>query len=256
MNLVIITQEERFYIPIIIGEAVKYLDGHVSVIILPSIPKGFTFFSYISRLFSIFGTIDFLKFGLLYAYYVFLDIITFVIKTDRFYSVKSATVRNHLDIYHVDNINSFESIDLLKKIAPDVIISIASPQIFKKEVLHLTKYIINIHAALLPRYQGMMPSFWVLAKGEKNTGVTAHYVTEHLDSGEIILQKPIDITSDETLHSLQTKVAHEGSIVLVDALKRINKDHKGFSQKGPASYYSFPTREAAKEFRSIGRKFL
>jgi folate-dependent phosphoribosylglycinamide formyltransferase PurN len=54
----------------------------------------------------------------------------------------------------------------------------------------------------------MMPIFG-LAKGEKNTGVTAHYVTEHIDSGEIILQRSIDIGSDETLHSLQTKVAHE-----------------------------------------------
>ncbi|MDP1340831.1 formyltransferase family protein, partial [Klebsiella variicola] len=79
----------------------------------------------------------------------------------------------------------------------------------------------------------MMPSFWVLAKGEKNTGVTAHYVTEHIDSGEIILQRSIDIGSDETLHSLQTKVAHEGAMVLVEAIKKINKDHKGFPQKGP-----------------------
>jgi hypothetical protein len=45
-------------------------------------------------------------------------------------------------------------------------------------------------------------------------------------------------------------------MVLVEAIKKINKDHKGFPQKGPASYYSFPTKEAAKEFRSIGRKFL
>jgi methionyl-tRNA formyltransferase len=223
MNLVIITQEERFYIPILIGESIKNLGGHVSVIILPSVPKGFTFFSYISRLFSVFGIVDFIKFGLLYAYYVLLDIITSLAKTDRFYSVKSATVRNHNEIYYVDNINSSESIDLLKKIAPDIIISIASPQIFKKEVLHISKYIINVHAALLPKYQGMMPSFWVLAKGEKNTGVTAHYVTEHIDSGEIILQRSIDIGSDETLHSLQTKVAHEGAMVLVEAIKKISE---------------------------------
>jgi methionyl-tRNA formyltransferase len=256
MNLVIITQEERFYIPIMIGESIKSIDGHISVIILPSIPKGFTIFSYISRLFSVFGMIDFLKFGLLYMYYLILDIVTFFLKAARFYSVKSAVVRNHLKIYSVDNINSDKSINLIKELAPDVIISIASPQIFKKKLICSAKYVINVHAALLPKYQGMMPSFWVLAKKENDTGVTAHYVTEHIDGGEIILQKTIDISSNETLHSLQTKVAYVGSMVLVEALKRINIDHKGYPQKGQASYYSFPTKEAAKEFRSVGRKFI
>lgn len=130
----------------------------------------------------------------------------------------------HYTIYVYD-INSLESLDLIKRLNPKIIVSIASPQILRMEVIDSVKYAINIHAALLPEYRGMMPSFWVLARGEKKTGVTVHRINERIDGGAIILQKTIDISPQDTLHSLQTKVANVGAIALLDALKKYREHH-------------------------------
>ena len=52
---------------------------------------------------------------------------------------------------------------------------------------------INLHTALLPKYRGLMPTFWVLKNNEKNTGVSVFFVDEGIDSGPIIVQKNISI---------------------------------------------------------------
>ena len=71
--------------------------------------------------------------------------------------------------------------------------------------------IINIHPALLPRFggKGMYGHFVheaVLAAGEKESGITIHYVNEHYDEGEVILQKTCIIDPDDTPEKLAQKV--------------------------------------------------
>jgi len=102
-----------------------------------------------------------------------------------------------------------------------------------------------------------MPSFWVLAKGEARTGVSVHYIDENIDTGNVILQKVIDISQKDTLHSLQTKVAITGSSALLEALHFIkNGAGAGITPKVEGSYFPFPTREAAKELRARGRRTI
>jgi phosphoribosylglycinamide formyltransferase-1 len=71
--------------------------------------------------------------------------------------------------------------------------------------------IINIHPALLPKYggKGMYGHHVheaVLANGEKETGITIHYVNEHYDEGQIIFQKSVDISPCQTADEIATKV--------------------------------------------------
>ena len=70
------------------------------------------------------------------------------------------------------------------------------------------KKIINIHPSLLPKYPGMDLNVHkaVLEHGEEESGMTIHYVDEHVDTGEIILQKSVSIESGETVQSLKEKV--------------------------------------------------
>ena len=258
MKTVIVTQEEPFYIPVLLGKVLTEYDRVVAVIILPPIPKGFTAVSYVRRLYEVFGLKDFLAYGALFTHHKFLDLLSRLRQFKRFYSVKTAVTRNSIPLYRLNNINNPESLNLLKSLEPEIIISVASPQIFKKEIVNLAKHAINIHAALLPQYRGMMPSFWVLAKGEEKTGVTVHYMNENIDTGNIIFQKAIDISLEDTLHSLQNRVASEGATALLEALNRIEKsdDIEVSLNRGEASYHSFPTKEGAKEFRARGRRFI
>ncbi|MFC1983979.1 methionyl-tRNA formyltransferase [Chloroflexota bacterium] len=257
MNAVIVTQEEPFYIPVFLSKVLADYNKVIAVIILKGTPKGFTALSYIKRLYEVFGLRDFIAYGVLFMRYKLLNRLTMWRQFGRFYSVKSAARRNSIPVYKVKDINGQKSLRLLKTLRPDVIVSVAAPQIFKKRVINSAKYIINIHAALLPKYRGMMPSFWVLAKGEEKTGLTVHHMNEHVDTGDAILQETIDISPQDTLHSLQIKVANVGSAVLLEALKKIKDGNgSGFTLEGEGSYYSFPTNEAAKELKARGRRFI
>lgn len=257
MKAIIVTQEEPFYLPIFMGKLFGEFREVVAVIILPGIPEGFTRLSYLKRLFDIFGLRVLITYGLLFIQHKILNSLSPFKQSERFYSVKTAARRCSIPVYELKNINSPESLNLLKVLEPEVITSVASPQIFKRALLNLAKYTLNIHSALLPQYRGMMPSFWALAKGEEKTGVTVHYMNKQVDTGNIILQKTIDISPQDTLHSLQTKVANVGATTLLESLEKIkNGNEIRITPQGEGSYYLFPTREAAKEFRARGRRFI
>jgi methionyl-tRNA formyltransferase len=261
MKAVIVTQEEPFYIPIFLGKLLAEYKGIIAVIILPGIPKGFTIVSYGRRMYEVFGLKDFVAYGTLFIYYRFLNFLSHWAQFKRLYSVRAAAKKNSIPVYKLGSINSPESLNLLKSLKTEVIVSVASPQIFKKEIINLVNHSINIHAALLPQYRGMMPSFWVLAKGEVKTGITVHCMNHNIDTGNIILQKEIQLSPEDTLHSLQNKVACEGAVALLEVLERIEKsgdidDIVVSLEEEKGSYYSFPTKEAAKEFRARGRRFI
>jgi len=258
LRVIIVTQEEPFYIPVFLGKILAKFKTVVAVVILPGVPYGFTRLSHIKRLFDVFGLRDFIIYGTLFSYYKFLNLASRVISLSRFYSVECAAKMNSVPVYKPKNINAPGFLNILRALEPDVIASVASPQVFKSDIIRVPKLAaINIHAALLPKYRGMMPRFWVLAKGEEKTGVTVHYIDQNIDTGNIILQKTIDITSQETLHSLQKKIADVGALALLEALEKMEKgDATGAPPSGESSYYSFPTKEAAREFRRRGRKFI
>jgi len=257
MKIVIVTQEEPFYIPLCLSEIIKAFSTEIAAIIaLPGLPYGYNYLTYIKKLYDIFGLFDFIKYGFLFLQYKIYDYID--IKHNRFYSIKRAAQKNNIPFYAVKNINSTESYNLLNLLKPDYLVSIAAPQVFKKRIIDLAHHTVNIHGAKLPQYQGMMPGYWVLAKGEKNTGVTMHYIDENIDHGEIILQKEIEIAPNETFHSMQTKIALIGGLVIIEGIINLESGKHDLIQPDiqTQSYYSLPTKEAAKEFKKRGHKFL
>ncbi|HHY70420.1 MAG TPA: hypothetical protein GX519_01910 [Thermoanaerobacterales bacterium] len=259
MKTVIVTQEEPFYIPLSLTNIIKPSSCNISaIIVLPGVTGGLNIFTSIKNFVMMLGFFDFIAYGLVYTKYKLLDWFDFIFKPDRFYSVKKAAKKNNIPLYYFDDINDKSSINILKKIQPDVIVSIAAPQVFKKEIIGLAKYVINVHGALLPKYQGMMPGFWAMAKGEKEAGVTVHFINEGIDQGDILVQEKHKIAVDETLHSMQRKIAVTGAEAILEALTVLKKGqfdvvHPDL-QKG--SYFSFPTREAAREFRLRGYRFI
>ncbi len=71
--------------------------------------------------------------------------------------------------------------------------------------------ILNIHPSLLPAYggKGMYGHYVheaVVAAGERESGVTVHYVTEEMDKGEIVMQERVEVTPDDTAETLEAKI--------------------------------------------------
>jgi methionyl-tRNA formyltransferase len=95
-------------------------------------------------------------------------------------------------------------------------------QILPHEVLDIPKIAcLNLHASLLPRWRGAAPIQAAIASGDRETGITVMYMDEGLDTGDILLQRKIDILPNdtgETLHDRLAQVAPESLLEALDLL--------------------------------------
>jgi methionyl-tRNA formyltransferase len=120
-----------------------------------------------------------------------------------------------------ESINTPDGLEQLRAMRPDLLVVAAYGQILSKDVLGVpTRGTINVHASLLPKYRGAAPVAYAILSGETQTGVTIIKVTPGLDSGDMILQEAMDITSDDTTGTLEAKLATLGAKLAVDAVRK------------------------------------
>ncbi|MBN1232219.1 MAG: methionyl-tRNA formyltransferase [Candidatus Coatesbacteria bacterium] len=110
----------------------------------------------------------------------------------------------------------------IEHLAVDAYVVISYGYILKKRLLDIPKLgAINLHPSLLPKYRGPAPISWALINGEKKTGLTTFILNDKVDSGEILLQKEVDIFQDETYGELEARLSFLGSKYVVESLKRL-----------------------------------
>lgn len=110
-------------------------------------------------------------------------------------NIKSICDKYNVSLLEVFDVNNVEFHDELRKEQCDLFISAAYPQIFSVNLLKIpNKGAFNFHPSALPRCRGAHPHYWALAKGEEYGGVTAHFMTEKLDDGDIIAQTKFSIS--------------------------------------------------------------
>ena len=81
--------------------------------------------------------------------------------------------------------------------------------------------IINIHPSLLPAFKGLDAQKQALNAGVKTSGCTVHYVDEHLDNGDIILQREVPVLHGDTVETLSARILEQEHGLYVDAVRRI-----------------------------------
>jgi methionyl-tRNA formyltransferase len=254
MNITILTQSDPFYL----SENINYLLNNlpqyskvVSTVIFEVSPFGKreTFLQKIKRTIKIFGIGFFINYGF-----------KFVInKMNLNKSVKKVLKNHKIPIIILKkSVNHLESLEIIRSYKPDLLISIAGNQIFKQPLINLApKGCLNLHTALLPKYRGLMPSFWVLKNNEKETGVSVFFVDKGIDSGPILVQKRLAIPENMS----QAELIKESKKLGMDAINEsIELLYKGNYQLIPnpdkeKTYYSFPTREDVKDFHKAGKRF-
>ena len=115
-------------------------------------------------------------------------------------------------------LKSMEFIDDLKKLEADLFVVIAF-RILPVSIFSLPRLgTINIHASLLPKFRGPAPIQRAIAAGEKESGITIFRINEGIDTGNIILQKKIDIGDDETSPQLYSRLSEMGARFLPEAI--------------------------------------
>jgi phosphoribosylglycinamide formyltransferase-1 len=81
--------------------------------------------------------------------------------------------------------------------------------------------IVNIHPSLLPAFPGLDAQKQALERGVKTTGCTVHFVNEDLDAGQIILQRVVKVSDDDTVETLSARILEQEHIAYVDAVNRL-----------------------------------
>jgi methionyl-tRNA formyltransferase len=113
-----------------------------------------------------------------------------------------------------------EAINQIRALAPDVIVVMAYGQILPRAVLEIPKIAcLNLHASLLPRWRGAAPIQAAIAAGDREAGMTVMYMDEGLDTGDILLQRKIDISPSETGATLHDRLAQIAPEALLESLR-------------------------------------
>jgi methionyl-tRNA formyltransferase len=134
--------------------------------------------------------------------------------------IKSTLARSGLAILQPKRIKDRQSIEEIRALAPDVIVVIAYGQILPRDILDIPKVAcLNLHASLLPRWRGAAPIQAAIAAGDRETGITVIYMDEGLDTGDILLQRKIDILPNETGGSLHDRLGEIAPEALLESLR-------------------------------------
>jgi len=108
----------------------------------------------------------------------------------------------------------------LAAIHPDAIVVVGYGRILPPWMIDLPRLgNVNLHASLLPKYRGAAPIQWAIASGETVTGVTTMRIDAGLDTGDILLQKPVSIAAEETAESFAPRLAGIGAELMIETLR-------------------------------------
>lgn len=138
--------------------------------------------------------------------------------------VKAKAIELGLDVIEVDDLKSQEFEEALKNKDADLFVVVAF-RVLPKKILEIPKIgSVNLHASLLPKYRGAAPIHWAVINGEEKTGCTIFFLDEKVDTGNILLQKEIEINDDDTTGDVYHRLMQEGSIQLLKAINLIESE--------------------------------
>jgi methionyl-tRNA formyltransferase len=161
--------------------------------------------------------------------------------------IKAALGGGKMSILQPAKIKDPQAIEQIRAFAPDVIVVMAYGQILPRAVLETPKIAcLNLHASLLPRWRGAAPIQAAIAAGDRETGITVMYMDEGLDTGDILLQRKIDITATETGDSLHDRLAEIAPEALLDALKMLPSAPRIPQDQSLANYAPKLNRESGR----------
>lgn len=174
-------------------------------------------------------------------------------------SIRSVCQRHGVVYEEARDVNSVTFIQRLRELALDVVVSVSCPQVFKPQLLGVSKLgVLNIHGALLPNYRGVLPAFWILAADEQSAGVSVHFVTEKIDAGDVCGQRGFQIEVRDSLDSFLKRSKKAAAELLLEVLQQLRD---GEIERRPlnlaeGSYFSWPTAEDYRRFRLSGRRLF
>jgi methionyl-tRNA formyltransferase len=139
--------------------------------------------------------------------------------------IKAALAGSTLPIFQPARIKREEAVEEIRTLAPDVIVVLAYGQILPRSVLEIPRVAcLNLHASLLPRHRGAAPIQAAIVAGDRESGITVMYMSEGLDTGDILLQSRLEIAANETGGSLHDRLGQIAPDALHEALAQLQRE--------------------------------
>ena len=135
-----------------------------------------------------------------------------------FSPVKEFGIKNSLPILQPEKLKDEVFMRQLKDFNSDLFVVVAF-RILPPEVFTIPpRGSFNLHASLLPKYRGAAPIQWALIQGEKKTGVTTFALEEKVDTGNIYLQKEVEIDNEDNFETLHDKLSNIGAQAVLETV--------------------------------------
>lgn len=132
---------------------------------------------------------------------------------------------------------------LIRAARPDIIVSSDWRTWVHPRICRLARFgAINVHDALLPKYGGFAPLNWALVNGEREVGVTVHFMSEEFDLGDIVLQSHVPVGPTDTVVDLYRRTLHLFAPMTLEALDLVESGRVERVPQNPADATFFHKR--------------
>jgi methionyl-tRNA formyltransferase len=155
--------------------------------------------------------------------------------------VKLFALEHGLPVLQPEKLRDENFIETLKSLNADLFLVVAFRMLPETVWSMPPKGTVNLHASLLPDYRGAAPINHAIINGETLTGVTTFIISHEIDTGEILLQRKVEIGNDETAGELHDKLMVTGASLLLETVEKIEAaDLKPFPQPEIPDVHSAP----------------
>jgi len=136
--------------------------------------------------------------------------------------VKEYALSQGLEVYQPQKVKTEEFVQVLRELAPQLIVVAAFGQFLSREILQLPQYgCINVHASLLPKYRGAAPIQYAIIKGERESGVTIMQMDIGMDTGAMLDKVVVPIAENTTMGELHDALRTQGAALLLKVIDDI-----------------------------------
>jgi methionyl-tRNA formyltransferase len=145
--------------------------------------------------------------------------------------IKKYALKNNLNVLQPKNLKSQKFIEELSSLNADLQIVVAFRMLPEVVWNMPPQGTINLHGSLLPKYRGAAPINWAIMSGEKETGVTSFKLKHEIDTGDIIIQRSLEIKSNDTVGSVHDRMMYLGAQVVADTVSLIETKNVNFTSQ-------------------------
>ncbi len=139
--------------------------------------------------------------------------------------IKELAQENNIPVIQPERLRDPDAVKWVNNLSPDLLVLAFVTQFVPKEMIDMSTHGgINYHPSMLPKYRGGSAINWTIINGETETGVTIHQIDEGVDTGPIIIQKKVEIASNDTVKSLYFKKLYPLGIKMVAKAVRLIRE--------------------------------